>query len=49
MNSTNDRALRDDLESFLKENPRLLGVLFAGLMLLSQAGGAAAIATYRGP
>ena len=49
MNSTDDRALRTELESFLKDHPRLFGVLFAALMLLSQAGSAAAFASYGGP
>ena len=49
MNSTDDRALRDEFESFLKNHPRLFGVLFAALMLLSETGAAAGIATYSGP
>lgn len=48
MNS-NDNALRTELESFMKDHPRLFGVLFAALMLLSQAGSVAAFASYRGP
>jgi hypothetical protein len=49
MNSTDDRALRNELESFLKENPRLFSMLFAGFVLLSQAGSATAVASYAGP
>jgi hypothetical protein len=49
MNSTDDRALHDELESFLKDNPRLLGVLFGAVMLLSKTGSAAAFASYSGP
>ncbi|AGB39218.1 DUF7503 family protein [Natronococcus occultus] len=36
--SSNDKTLR----TFLTEHPRLLGVLFAGCLLLSQVGTAAA-------
>lgn len=49
MNSTDDRELRTELESLLKDHPRLFSMLFAALMLLSQAGSVAAISTYGGP
>ncbi|WP_435177847.1 DUF7503 family protein [Halorussus sp. AFM4] len=40
-----------DLTTYLKENPRMMGVLFTMLLLLTQAGNAAAgmYATTAGP
>ncbi|WP_267195335.1 DUF7503 family protein [Halegenticoccus tardaugens] len=32
----------DDLKSYLAENPRMIGVLFTMVLLLAQAGNAAA-------
>lgn len=39
-----------DLTTYLAENPRMLGVLFTMMLLLSQAGSAAAgVSTLSGP
>lgn len=41
----------DSINTYLEENPRMMGVLFMMVLLLSQAGNAAAgmVATYSGP
>jgi hypothetical protein len=39
--TTNDTT--DEFESFLKDHPRLLGLLFGAFVLLGQAGSAAAV------
>lgn len=41
----------DGLKAYLEENPRMMGVLFMMLLLLGQAGNAAAagVYTYSGP
>lgn len=41
----------DSFKAYLEENPRMMGVLFMMMLLLSQAGNAtaAAVYTYSGP
>jgi hypothetical protein len=41
----------DNIKAYLEENPRMMGVLFMMMLLLSQAGSAAAgmAYTYSGP
>jgi hypothetical protein len=38
--------MKDDIAAYLRDNPRMTGVLFTMMLLLSQAGNAAAAAGY---